>query len=321
MREYLIGGKDQQCRNAHDRKIKAGFFIPQEQGESAFSGQVKQVEVRAGQDHEDQDDDPDIRTVKMSDTVVVIGKSAGPDGAETVDERIVKAHAAEFEEQHFREREAQIEQVEAAGGVRKMRGQLVLRRAGGFRVGRDLSADAEHREQRHHENDDPHAAQPVGKGAPEQDRSGQDFDIGKDRGAGRTEAGAGLEERIRGGRDRTGQPERKRADHGTQQPADRHDKKTVPDFHFYPGWFAELSDDEPDQQAYREDRGKRLHGTVFLVSDRQKKRRQHRNGQDQEQRALDPDQILKSTVHGRPFFWGIGLALAQKSAFYGHQLF
>jgi len=211
----------------------------------------------------------------MRDTVVIIGESAGSDRAEAVEERVKKIHAAEFEQQYFRERKDQIEQVEIAGGIRKMRRQLVLGRTRCFRVGRDLSADTQHRQQRHHEDDDAHTAEPVREGTPKKQRFWHGLDVGQNGSACGSEAGAGLEKCIRRRWNRAGKPKGQRADDGAEQPADRHHKKAIPDFHFFPRRFAELSDDQSETEAYEQNNRECPGGTVFMVIHRLDKRYQH----------------------------------------------
>ena len=78
-----------------------------------------------------------------------------------------------------------------------MRRQLVLGRTRCFRVGRDLSADTQHRQQRHHEDDDAHTAEPVREGTPKKQGVWHGLDVGQNGSACGTEAGAGLEKCIR----------------------------------------------------------------------------------------------------------------------------
>src|SRR5690606_20164367 len=174
---------------------------------------------------------------------------------------------------------------------------VVLQRARHLRPVQLHAADAQQRQYRHRQYDDPHAAEPLQLLPVEQQRPGQGIEPGDDSGAGGGQAGEGFEHRI--GHAQIGQlqqVQRYRSEQAQHRPEKYGDQIAVPGTQL----VALVAYRQPDQQAHHQGDGKAGEEGVprrfaKIVTDRS--RRQHCQGEQHQQYA--DDALDLGILHGR----------------------
>ena len=220
--------RDQERGHADRSQKETRLAVLVEGPEVAHQELVMEGEVHPGDDHEDDQHAVDVSAVEPGDARVPRGESPGRHRAEDVVDGVEDAHAAEEEEDETRNRDDDVDQPEGAGRLRDPRLQLVLDRPRDLRPEELPPSHPEKGEDGDGEDDDPHPAQPLGHGAPEEDPVGEDLDLGDDRGPGRREAGHRFEVGVRKGGesavDHVGEPPEK----GGENPSGRDDQEALP---------------------------------------------------------------------------------------------
>ena len=229
------------------------------------------------------------------------GKTAGAGGSEGVDHAVVQGHPRQLECDHLKNGEGKIDAVEDLGRLGRFGHQLGDNGAGGLGLHQVQGAGSQGGEQGNGENQYAHAAQPVGKGAPEQQSVGQTFNGGEDGGAGGGEAG----QRFKQGVDVGGKGPR----FGIQQPEDAE------------GQGAEYADQNPDepggekalpgkevglgpQQGQKPAHGRGDHSGeeqgagIVTVEQGYRQRKKHTGGLHQQHLTGHPKNQLE--IHGQP---------------------
>src|SRR5690606_26618456 len=165
-------------------------------GTETPGGEV-QREVDPRQHHEEHAYQLDDRAVVVADAGVVGREAADRHGGETVTDGIEQAHARRPVGQSARQGQAGVDEPEHLRRFGDAWSQLVvLQRARHLRPVQLHAADAQQRQYRHRQYDDPHAAEPLQLLPVEQQRPGQGIEPGDDSGAGGGQAGEGFEHRI-----------------------------------------------------------------------------------------------------------------------------
>ncbi len=145
-----------------------------------------------------------------------------------VDNAFVQTHAAAQQEDDFYDRQAHVKRVKDAGGVLRLRHQLVDNGAGHFRF-ENVNGAVRRLGQHDDKDQNAHAAHPMGEAAPEQQAPAHGLHIRQDGGAGGGKAADGFKQSVYIGGDLPGKNEGQRTDGGQKQPRQRHDDKPVPD--------------------------------------------------------------------------------------------
>ena len=108
------------------------------------------------------------RRIKISDTVVVRGKSAQRKGGHGVAQRVKPRHSGFVQRDKNQPRRHQIQQPQPLGRLRNARCHFVVFfNAGNFRFKKLRAAHAQHGQHSHGQHDNPHATQPVEHVPPE----------------------------------------------------------------------------------------------------------------------------------------------------------
>ena len=261
-----------------------------------FSPQQEEIdrEVHTEQRHEHRRDR--LRIVAVTEERVALDReTAGARRAERVAERIKDRHTARQIEEDLDDGQREIDRVEDLRRVGHPRHHLRHGRAGAFRAEQMDALPALEPQDRHHEHQNAHAADPVRKAAPEQHAVAQRLDVRQDGRAGRREAGDHLKHRVEIRRDLARQRERHRADQRQHNPAQRHGHKAVARVDrlvFRPR-------DEHHQPAgccCAENGVEEIETCPLAVEQRRHQREQHQPALDEEQRAEQPDD--HAFIHG-----------------------
>ena len=156
-----------------------------------------QGEADAGQRHEDDCDAFDGRAVEVAQARVTGGEAADGHRGECVADRVEGVHAGEPVGDAASGGEAEVDEPQRLGRLGDARRELGVldrpRRLGAIEL---HSADAEHRQHRHCQHDDAHAAEPLQPLPIEEHRARQVVETGDHGGAGGGEAGERLERGI-----------------------------------------------------------------------------------------------------------------------------
>ena len=188
---------------------------------------VLQVERGARKKHERQDD-PLRQVAERFRRTRVRTEAARGQRRKRVADRVVGRDAAHQPEQdHLDHRQAEVEAPEPPGRVPDTWRERVLLYAGGLGKKHLAARDGERREDRHEQDDDPEAAEPLAERAPEQEPRGERGPVpfAEDGGAGAREPGHALEESVNG-REALGD-ERNRAEYRSEQPRQRDGHKRL----------------------------------------------------------------------------------------------
>ena len=123
---------------------------------------------RAEGQHPDTGDNVDIRAVVGSHAGVPAGKAAGTGSTEGVDAGIERVHAAQKQQSDHHQRHDKIHTIEDLGGIAHAADQLARRRPRHLCPEDMHGVAVAHRQDRHDEHQHAHAADPMGKAAPQQ---------------------------------------------------------------------------------------------------------------------------------------------------------
>ncbi len=134
----------------------------------------EQREVDPRDDHE-RDHDPLDRCREVRDAVGLRGEPPGRQRGEPVGDGVVEVHVRRHpgQVQRVQERgqehgEPEVDEPQRAGGFGDPRSQLLEFRAGRFRRHQLGAVDRDFRQDRDHQHDDPHPAEPLGELSPHQ---------------------------------------------------------------------------------------------------------------------------------------------------------
>ena len=171
MPEHLVradrganGDRQDDGGDRDDAGVGAQLFIVGEDAPVA-PGQraILQREVRAGQEHED-DDHPLRGGVPITrDRERVRREPGGGDGAEGVADRVEQRHAGHHQRDDLQERQRGIEAPQQRRRPANLRRDLLVVRPGRFGEEQLAAADRQPRQHRDEQRDHAHAAEPVGQ--------------------------------------------------------------------------------------------------------------------------------------------------------------
>src|SRR5690606_14751901 len=184
-----------------EQQIGAAFrVLPVTAHRTEAPGGEMQGKVDPGEDHEQQADQLDRRAVVIADAGVMAGEAANGHGGETVADGSEQRHDGQPVGDRAGQGQATIDEPQYLGGFGDARGELVfLQRARHFRPVQLHAADAQQRQYRHGQHDDPHAAEPLQLLTVEQQGARQGIEPGDHGGAGGRQPGEGFEHRISDG--------------------------------------------------------------------------------------------------------------------------
>ena len=222
------------------------------------------------------------------DRIALDAEAAGSGGAERVDRAVKDRHPAREQEDEFRRRQNEIEDVKDFGGIAQTGDQLAHGRAGHLGA-QDVDGPA--RKVRHdgdHQDQDAHAAHPVRKAPPEQQGVGHGFHVRQDRSAGRGEAGDGFKEGVDIAWDLAGQHEGDGADCGDAEPGEGGDQKALLGKNDLAGFAEEAAQRAADRRAYGDCDQKR-NGAGVLIDQGDEQR-------DEQQGALQKDDAARHVI-------------------------
>src|SRR5690606_11845191 len=153
-----------------------------------------------GQDHEQHADQLDRRAVVIADAGVMGGEAANGHGGKTVADGIEQRHASQPVGARAGQGQATVDEPQYLGGLGDAWGELVfLQRTRHLRPVQLHAADAQQRQYRYGQHDDPHATEPLQLLAVEQQGARQGIEPGDHGGAGGRQPGEGFEHRISDG--------------------------------------------------------------------------------------------------------------------------
>ena len=133
-------------------------------GEQALAAPHREMqrETNTADQHEHGGDNVDGRAVPVRHGRIVGGEAAGGNSAETVANGIEHSHAGQPVGQRAGDGDGQVDVPQRLGGLGDARRQLgLLHRAGDFRLVQLHATNAQHRQDRHRQHDNAHAAQPL----------------------------------------------------------------------------------------------------------------------------------------------------------------
>ena len=161
-------GRDGNGGKGHDAQIRPQFLGLCHIPEAAHQQEVIQIEVDAEGQHPDTGDNVDICAVVGSHAGVPAGKAAGTGSTEGVDAGIERVHAAQKQQSDHHQRHDKIHTIEDLGGIAHAADQLARRRPRHLCPEDMHGVAVAHRQDRHDEHQHAHAADPMGKAAPQQ---------------------------------------------------------------------------------------------------------------------------------------------------------
>lgn len=94
------------------KQVELKFRILPEYPEAAFYAKIKEIKVDPAKHHERSDHHCHIRAAEVTDSIVVIGKTAGSHRAEGLHERIVQVQSAEHQQDGFQHGKEQVNHIE-----------------------------------------------------------------------------------------------------------------------------------------------------------------------------------------------------------------
>ena len=157
--------------------------------------EVVGVEVDPEEDHENRDD-PLLEDRVVGAAGISNGKAAGAGRSEGDAEVVENRHFPDGQNDEFRHGHEDIDEVEGHGRLLQMGHELADGRAGGLGLHEVDIGTAGKGDDGQDEDENTHAADPVGEGAPEEGGVGQCLDVGQDGSSGRGEAGYRLKQGI-----------------------------------------------------------------------------------------------------------------------------
>ena len=222
----------------------------------ALQAKDQQGEVQAGDEHEGRGDVFYERGVPEGDAGLFGGIASGAHDAERVAYAVEPSHPACPQQGYAGDGKDDVDRPDQFGGHADFRVQLVVRHAGGFRAEQLQVASPEDGQQGDGEADDTQAPDPLRQRPPEEHPLGHGVQMvyhGEPRGG---EAGHGLEEGSRHGRNLSAGEERHHAQQGEHQPGEGDDAVSVTAGHPCLGPFAvayqQAADDEVDARGIEE---------------------------------------------------------------------
>ena len=183
--------KRHQQPRAHQRANRGAHFgVAHKAVDAAFAhGHKVQRKVAAGQQHEDQRHAFKQRRVEIGKAGIVGRQSAQTHRGKHMHQRVQRLHAAGPEGQKTADGEQCIHTPQALGGFGNTRRELgILYRACSFCSEKLSTPDSQQRQNGHSQNQNPHAAHPLHKGAPDVDGHRQLIQPAKHGGARRRQA-------------------------------------------------------------------------------------------------------------------------------------
>ena len=161
---------------------------------------VIEVKVYAEHDHENGNhnllESRIVRTAGIQDR-----EASGAGGSECNAQCIEQGHVPQQKNDNFHYGQPDIQFVQCQCRRFYLRNQLGNRRAGAFRLHQEHLTSAGQRQKRNHKYNNAHAADPVGKAAPEKNAVRYGFHIRQYAGSGGRETGGRLENSIYKARD------------------------------------------------------------------------------------------------------------------------
>ncbi len=172
-------------------------------------------------------------------------------------------------------RHADVNQVQHSGGIHHLGAQLANGRAGAFCPHQVHVRTAGHLNHRQQEHQNTHAAQPVGKAAPEQHTVGQGFYITENTGAGGGEAGNGFKERVGEVGNGTAEEEGQTARQAQHDPTERRGNTAL--FHIKDGVLGLAEGNQMTQQQAAQHHAEERPTGGLLVNQRHNAGQRHKS--------------------------------------------
>ena len=219
---------DQRGGARHQQQEEPGLVALECLLEAALEQQKVQTKVQGEEQREDGDDNFGGGISVGAHAEIAVGEATGSGGGEGVDQGIIQGQTADSQQNHLGQGEGEVHLVEDLGGLGLLGHQLGKDRAGGLRLGEVVRTHTQRGDDGGDQHQHAHAAQPVGKGAPEEDAVGQGLDVGENGGAGGGEAGGGLKHAVNKGVEITGKIEGQAAYYAGEQPQQTHRYKALP---------------------------------------------------------------------------------------------
>jgi hypothetical protein len=225
------------------------------------------------------------RRVEVAEAGVVRREAAQRQRRAHVHEGVRPAHAAPAVGEEARQRQREVQQVQRLGGVGDARRQLgFLERSRRLRLEHLRAADAEHRQDRHRQHQDAHAADPLQEVAPDVDRQRQVVEPDEHRRAGGRHCRDAFE--VRAGERQCGQVQHQRQGGERRQagPYQRHQQEAVARqqlAHVAPG-RAEQHGTRPQRER---DRHAESSEPGIAAEQRERQRHQHHDREDHDDGA------------------------------------
>ena len=219
-----IPGHDQDG-GSDDPKVSFQFLGAESLTEFPAEDQVVDIEINAEQDHKNGYDHLQMRGI-AGHAVVFDTESSGAGGAERDAESVKDGHLSDDQQDDLKQSHGGIDSIQDHGGFPDTGHQLFHGRARAFRLHQIHPVSAGHGKNSQDENQDAHAADPVGKAAPEQDAVSERFHICQNAGAGGGETGDSLKKSVFHRRNLPADKKRQCAEYTQQDPAQRHREKS-----------------------------------------------------------------------------------------------
>lgn len=228
------GKGDDDCQNQHRFHVPEQLVVAKEGAETAFEGKHVEGEADSGDKHEDRDDVLDKRRVPVGNAGLLRGKAARGGGGDGVAHGIERFHAAHPQQHAFDAGDDDVERADVACHNCDFRVDFDVLHASGFGHEEQLPATAEDGQQRHTEEHDAEAANPLREAAPEEQAVGQGFDVVENACARGGKARHGFKEGVGHAGDIVAQAKGQHAEQREEYPRDAHNEvRVAPPHHLH----------------------------------------------------------------------------------------
>ena len=222
------GGADGEGGRKIEAKIETQLLVAEHVFHTALDEeQIGQREIHAGEQHEHRGDPLKQRRLIVRNGGGVRGETTGGNGGESVIDSIAERRSTEEIGGGTTNRQKEIDRKEPAGSGGDAGMEFPRAKSGAFRGEEFQVAAADVRKHGDGEEDDSHAANPVGETAPKEQALGERVNLGQTRGAGGGETGHGLKNGGCKARRRTAEQEGQRTDEREGDPGERDDEIAI----------------------------------------------------------------------------------------------
>ena len=285
----------QQDRSAAYGQIPPELLIAEGLAPFAVGDMIEHHKVHAEEEHEHGDDHVHSHAVKAADARGVIAEAARARRAHGVYGRVVGRHAGEHQRDELYERHRAVDRIEYARRIAHLGHDLAQAGARAFGAHQMRRAAGHLRNERQREHQHAHAADPVGKAAPEHHAVARRVEVGQHSRAGGRKAGGRFKQRVGKIGQHAAEHKRHRAEHAQQNPRKRHHSEALP--------RAQIPIDRLDQPPQRQADDQRQRDALehrqkiaVAIEQRQQRRRNHSQRLDHQ---YDTQQAqYKPFVHG-----------------------